>query len=96
MASTLHNRKDVTSVRVEGFPSPDAKTMMEAMDGVEFLDKQHVIIQLVIMKVVLIVIRMGFQMIVVFTQIVLVNVMVVYLVIIILMIVIFVEEIIIM
>ena len=31
MASTLHNRKDVTSVRVEGFPSPDAKTMMEVM-----------------------------------------------------------------
>ena len=28
---TLHNRKDVTSVRVEGFPSPDAKTMMEVM-----------------------------------------------------------------
>ena len=33
VASTLHNRKDVTSVRVEGFPSPDAKMMMEAMDG---------------------------------------------------------------
>ena len=30
---TLHNHKDVTSVRVEGFPSPDAKMMMEAMDG---------------------------------------------------------------
>ena len=32
MASTLHNRKDVTSVRVEGFPSPDAKMMTEAID----------------------------------------------------------------
>ena len=28
---TLHNHNDVTSVRVEGFPSPDAKMMMEAM-----------------------------------------------------------------
>ena len=35
MASTLHNRKDVTSVRVEGFPSPDAKMMTEAMDDDE-------------------------------------------------------------
>ena len=26
---TLHNHKDVTSVRVEDFPSPDAKMMME-------------------------------------------------------------------
>ena len=32
VASTLHNRKDVTSVRVEGFPSPDAKTMREVTD----------------------------------------------------------------
>ena len=30
---TLRNHNDVTSVRVEGFPSPDAKMMMEAMDG---------------------------------------------------------------
>ena len=28
---TLHNHKDVTSVRVEDFPSPDAKMMMEVM-----------------------------------------------------------------
>ena len=28
---TLHNHNNVTSVRVEGFPSPDAKMMMEAM-----------------------------------------------------------------
>ena len=35
MASTLHNRKDVMSVRVEGFPSPDAKMMTEAIDDDE-------------------------------------------------------------
>ena len=28
---TLHNHNDVTSVRVEGFPAPDAKMMMEVM-----------------------------------------------------------------
>ena len=32
MANILHNRKDVMSVRVEGFPSPDAKTMKEVTD----------------------------------------------------------------
>ena len=30
-AGTLVNHNDVTSVRVEGFPSPDAKMMMEVM-----------------------------------------------------------------
>ena len=28
---TLHNHDDVTSVRVEGFPAPDAKMKMEVM-----------------------------------------------------------------
>ena len=28
---TLRNHNDVTSVRVEGFPAPDAKMMMEVM-----------------------------------------------------------------